>query len=68
MSTVPKDPLAGPAQPPDTDKFNPMSAKGQVNIGPPNVGQGPYLAEPVTGLGKGKTGAPTASTKPFTSK
>lgn len=65
MSTVPQSPSQNLKQPPDTDKFNPATAKGQVNIGPPNVGAGPYLAEPVTGLGKGQTGGPQATAKPF---
>ena len=71
MSTVPKDPIQVGLQPPDTDKANPITGKGQVNIGPPVIGNSPagaYQAEPTTGLGKGNPAAPEATTEPFTSK
>ena len=72
MTTVPKDPMVAPLQPPDVDKFNPVSGKGVVNIGPPIMGNSPpgaYQAEPTTGFGKaGPPGNPTEGLKPFTSE
>ena len=70
MTTVPKDPLGSPPEPPATGKANPMTGKGQVNIGPPITGNSPpgaYQADPTTGLGKGNSATPEATIKPFTS-
>lgn len=44
--------------PPAENKKRPVSGDGQVNQIPPHVGMGPEVANPVTGLGKGTTGAP----------
>jgi hypothetical protein len=50
-------------QPPFVDKRNPITGQGQVDIGAPQMGVGPGLAEPLTGLG-GKTEGPPTGT-PF---
>jgi len=67
VSTVPKDPLSPPIQPPDTDKAAPITGKGQVNIGPPRIGAGSWQGEPTTGLGKGNIATPEPTSKPFKS-
>jgi hypothetical protein len=64
MSTVPKDQMNPPKQAPDVNSSAPATGKGQVNLGPPIIGIGPYPGDPITGLDKGNIPAP-AGVKPF---
>lgn len=66
-STVPKDPMSVPRQPPNVSSSAPQTGKGQVNLGPPVVGKGPYSADPITGFGVAKE-PPPAGAKPYTDK
>jgi len=65
MTTVPKDNMSPPRQPPNVSSSAPQTGKGQVNLGPPIIGIGPYPGDPITGLGKGANFPRPSGVKPY---
>ena len=64
-STVPKDPMTPPVQPPDVNSSAPATAFGRANLGPPTTGIGPSADYVITAFGKAKMPAP-AGVEPYT--
>jgi hypothetical protein len=64
VTTVPRDQMSPPEPPPRVNSSAPQTGKGQVNLGPPIIGIGTYVSDPVTGLGKSNV-PPPAGLKPY---
>lgn len=66
VTTVPADKMQPAHQPPKVTSSSPATGKGQVNLGPPPIGSGPYPGLQITGLGPSTEAPPPPSGRPFT--